>query len=115
MATLPPGQRKIAQALRRLVRETVPSATETVLWRSLSYHRPELRGRIKGAVCLITPKHTCVNLEFIHGARLPDPRRLLRGSGREKRFVQLYEEQTVDWVSLREFVVKAARYEPGRV
>ena len=76
---LPPGTRGLVSALRAVVRRNVPLAEESVLWGGLSYHRPEVGGRVKGAVCQIVVKGGAVRLDFIHGIRLKDPSRLLRG------------------------------------
>jgi hypothetical protein len=88
-AKLPFPQRVIVSALRRLVRASTTGVRETLLWRSISYHRPALGGRIAGAVCLITPRPDCVELGFIHGVALPDSMRLLRGDGKAKRCVPI--------------------------
>jgi hypothetical protein len=53
--SLDPEARKLVVALRRVVRRTVPAAEESLLWGGLSYHRPEVGGRVKGAVCQIGP------------------------------------------------------------
>ena len=89
LADVPRDLRHTVNVLRRLVLAAAPRLSETVLWRSLSYHRPELGGRVKGAVCLITPKADHVELGFIHGVLLPDPRGMLTGHGRSKRVIRI--------------------------
>jgi hypothetical protein len=84
---LPTGLQPTVSALRALIRKTVPDAVESLLWGGLSYHRPDVGGRVKGAVCLIGVKDGKVRLEFIHGVRLADPHRLLRGTRLSKRYV----------------------------
>ncbi len=86
---LAPEARARVLALRRAVRAAAPGATESVLWGGLSYHRPNVGGRVKGAVCQIVAKQGKVRLEFIHGVRLADPHRLLRGKRVSKRFVPI--------------------------
>ena len=112
LARVPPGQRQIVAALRRLIRQIAPETSETVLWDSLSCHRPSFGGRIKGAVCLITPKADCVHLAFIHGAALADPHHLLRGSGKAKRFVPIREVRDSERQGLSALVKAAAQYDP---
>jgi hypothetical protein len=111
-AGLPRRQGQIVAALRRLVRQTAPETTETVLWDSLSYHRSSFGGRIKGAVCLITLRPDCVQLGFIHGYALADPSRLLRGSGKAKRFVPIQNVQDIDAQALSALIRAAAKYDP---
>ena len=87
--SLPPESRDVVTALREVVRRTVPDAEESVLWGGLSYHTPWVGGRVKGSVCQIGVHHGEVRLEFIHGVRLEDPRRLLRGDRISKRYVSI--------------------------
>jgi hypothetical protein len=41
---------------------------------------------------MITPRNGALELGFIHGASLPDPHGLLKGSGKAKRHVALRSE-----------------------
>jgi hypothetical protein len=77
----------VVLALRDVVLRTVPRAKETLLWGGLSYHRPQVGGRVKGAVCQIGVKRDRVRLDFIHGIRLADPHGLLRGDRKSKRYI----------------------------
>jgi hypothetical protein len=86
---LPPETRQLVSALRAVVRRTVPHAEEPLLWGGLSYHRPEIGGRVKGAVCQIVVKGGQVRLDFIHGIRLADPCGLLQGDLVSKRHVPI--------------------------
>jgi hypothetical protein len=83
---LPPESGDLVQALRGVVRRTVPHAEEPLLWDGLSYHRPEVGGRVKGAVCQVGVKGVRLLLGFIHGARLADPSGLLQGDRLSKQF-----------------------------
>lgn len=84
LRSLPPASRGVVSALRAVVRRAVPDVEESVLWGGLSYHRPSVGGRVKGAVCLIGVKQGKVRLDFIHGVRLADPMRILKGQKRKK-------------------------------
>jgi hypothetical protein len=84
---LAPPTRRVAVALRRAVRRAAPKAAESLLWGGVSYHRPWMGGRVRGAVCQIGVRGGRVRLDFIHGIRLTDPAGLLRGDLRSKRFV----------------------------
>jgi hypothetical protein len=44
---------------------------------------------VKGAICQIVARDGMIRLDFIHGIRLQDPHRLLRGSGISKRYVPI--------------------------
>jgi len=84
---LPSATRRLVLALRAVVRRAAPLAEETLLWGGLSYHRPAVGGRVKGAVCQIVVRQGRVRLDFIHGVRLADPEGLLRGDRVSKRHV----------------------------
>src|SRR5262249_47596585 len=85
--SLSPEVRAVVAALREVVKQAAPTAQESVLWGGLSYHRPGVGGRIKGAVCSIRAKKGQVRLDFIHGIRLSDPSGLLQGNLISKRYV----------------------------
>lgn len=75
-----------AQWLRDLVTSTVPDAVESVYagWHGFGYRHPQAR-----YFCAVFPRRTDVRLSFEHGARLADPRGLLRGGGRQVRHVDV--------------------------
>ncbi|MDQ4069428.1 MAG: DUF1801 domain-containing protein, partial [Actinomycetota bacterium] len=75
-----------AQWLRQLVSSTVPDAVESVYkgWHGFGYRHPEA-----GYFCAVFPRTASVQLSFEHGARLADPHRLLTGTGRQVRSVEV--------------------------
>jgi hypothetical protein len=89
LAALPRRQRVLVAELRKVVHRIAPRAEESVVWNCVSYHRPSVGGRVKGAVCQIVVRRGQVRLDFIHGSRLSDPEGLLRGDGVSKRFVPI--------------------------
>jgi hypothetical protein len=114
VAGLSQQQRQVFAILRRLIRRAAPEAEETVLWGSLSYHRPDFGGRIKGAVCLITPRTDCVHLGFIHGAALSDPLGVLQGTAKVKRFVPIERVEDIDQDTLIALIRESANYDPRK-
>lgn len=108
LSGLPAGTVRIAKALRRLVLAAAPGTRESIVWGSLSYHRPELGGRVKGAVCLITPRADHVELGFIHGVLLADPEHLLEGERRSKRVVRITAVPDPAQAAMLEALVRAA-------
>jgi hypothetical protein len=108
LARLSPGEMRLVRALRRVVRRAAPRARESVVWGALSYHRPEVGGRVKGAVCLVVVKRGRVRLDFIHGARLADPARLLRGALKSKRFVPIESVADAERPEIADLVRRAA-------
>jgi len=105
--------RQIVSALRNVVRRTVPDAEESLLWGSLSYHRPQVGGRVKGAVCQIVVKRGQVRLDFIHGIRLADSCGLLQGDRVSKRFVPIGTVADAEQPEVTALVREAAALDPA--
>lgn len=76
-------------ALRNAIRDAAPEAEEAFLSGRLSYHRPNVVGRFKGAICQIIIKRREVRLDFIHGIRLWDPCDLLDRDALSTRLVPI--------------------------
>jgi hypothetical protein len=108
---LSPEARRLVSALRNVVRRAIPDATESQLWGGLSYHRPEVGGRVKGAVCQIVFKGD-VRLDFIHGIRLTDSSGLLRGNRKSKRFVHIASIADAERPELLALIKEAAGLDP---
>ncbi len=104
---------RLVEALRILVREAAPEAIESEVWDGLSYHLPELGGRVKGAVCQIAMKGEEVELGFIHGVLLSDPQGLLRGEGKSKRHVRLASLSHLPDQALVDLIRAAVVTRPG--
>jgi hypothetical protein len=111
---LPPESRELVLALRDVVRRTVSQAEESLLWGSLSYHRPQVGGRVKGAVCQFVVKGGRVRLDFIHGIRLADPCGLLQGGGVSKRFVPLGAVADAERAEVTALIHEAAALDPAQ-
>ena len=113
LARLPLDTRPVVAALRDVVRRAAPKAEESLLWGGLSYHRPWMGGRVRGAVCQIGVLGGRVRLDFIHGVRLADPAGLLVGDRLSKRFVWI---DTAAGARRREVVAlirRAAAFDPA--
>jgi hypothetical protein len=107
-------QREIVVALQDLVRRTIPEVEETVVWGALSYHRPWLGGRVKGAVCQIQIKDGMVQLGFIHGASLFDPQELLQGDRKAKRFIPIESVAQAKRPAIAMLIRAAVEYDPSK-
>ena len=87
---LDPKNQKLFRAVRAAVRKRFPTANE------LAYdygnalvigYSPADRGI--DSIVTIRACATGVSLHFSQGPQLPDPKRLLRGSGKQTRFIQV--------------------------
>jgi hypothetical protein len=85
----PPDQRLI-RAVRSAVRKRFPTANELVYdnynFFVIGYSPTE---RPSDAIVSIAARANGIGLCFIHGARLPDPKKRLLGSGTQTRFIRL--------------------------
>ena len=80
----------LIRAVRRALRRRLPTATELVYDNDNFFvigYSPTLRP--SDAVLSIAAGASGVGLCFIQGARLPDPKGILQGSGNQTRFIRL--------------------------
>jgi hypothetical protein len=104
--------RRVVLTLRAVVLRTIPQAEESILWGGLSYHRPDVGGRVKGAVCQIGAKKEQVRLDFIHGIRLTDPSGLLQGHQLSKRVVPIDTVVDAERPEIAALIREAAALDP---
>ena len=110
---LSPEQTAIVLRLREVILRNAAGVEESVAWGGLSYHRPWLGGRVKGAVCQIVTKKGRVRLDFIHGIALPDPNGLLKGDRLSKRYVPIRGPKEANRLEIEALIRAAMRLIPG--
>jgi hypothetical protein len=85
-----PKDQRLIRAVRTAVRKRFPTAHELVYdnynFFVIGYSPTE---RPSDAIVSIAARANGVGLCFIHGAGLPDPKKLLIGSGKQTRFIRL--------------------------
>jgi hypothetical protein len=106
LKTYTPDIRKVVLAARQLILAIFPDAIEQV---DLS---DKLIGygfdrTYKGTVCALIPYTAHVNLIFSQGTQLPDPHKLLEGSGKYARHIKLKTVADVERSEVKA-LVKAA-------
>lgn len=111
---LPLKARKLIVALRKVIHRNVPQAEESILWGGLSYHRPQIGGRVKGAVCQIGFNKGQVRLDFIHGFRLHDALGILQGNLKSKRFVVIETVKDAKRPEIATLIREAAALDPAQ-
>jgi hypothetical protein len=106
-----PEVRDLARRVRALVLDVAPGLREQVdLPASLLGY--SVGPKMVDTVCTIMPLKAGVNLGIYRGAELPDPERLLTGTGKVHRHVRLSSTADVDRPAVRqllEAVVAAKR------
>lgn len=89
-----PKHQKLIRSIQAGVRKRFPTANELAYDYSTFFvisYSPTDRG-IEGIVS-IAARADGVDLHFNHGPQLPDPKKLLRGSGKQTRFIRLEAAQ----------------------
>ncbi len=85
-----PEDQKLIRAVRSAVRKRLPTANELVYdnynFFVIGYSPTE---RPSDAILSIAARANGVGLCFIHGASLPDPKKILLGSGKQTRFIRV--------------------------
>jgi len=90
IAKFDPRLAKLIRACRAEMRKLLPTAIELVYdnynFFVIGYGSTE---RASDAILSLAANASGVGLAFLHGASLPDPKRLLLGSGKQNRFIRL--------------------------
>ncbi len=99
-----PQYRETAEMLRRLMRETVPNAAE-----SISYGIPAYR--LKRIIAVINPNKEGITFSFSRGAQFEDKYGLLRGVGKSSKHVKLKGPDSVSREALVYYIKQAAEWD----
>ena len=90
IAKFDPKVAKLIRACRAEMRKLLPTAIELVYdnynFFVIGYASTE---RASDAILSIAAASNGVGLAFLHGATLPDPKKLLLGAGKQNRFIRL--------------------------
>ena len=90
IAKFEPNHRALIRSVRRILRRRFPTAHELVYdnynFFVIGYCATE---RPSDCILSIAAASNGVGLCFTHGARLPDPKKILVGSGKQTRFLRL--------------------------
>ncbi|HTC91687.1 MAG TPA: DUF1801 domain-containing protein [Bryobacteraceae bacterium] len=88
LADCSPGVTHLALALRELVLSEAPEAEEVLYSVYAEVIVFKFAGRKRGAFCYVAAYSNHVNLGFYLGAELPDPHRVLKGTGKKMRHIR---------------------------
>jgi hypothetical protein len=102
----------IVLELRNIVAIVAPHATEVMHSKGFSFYHTGRGGPVSAGICQIVIEPDYIGLAFIHGAFLPDPRHLLEGESRYKKFVRIYSYDDAPWDYLRDLIIASSRFDP---
>jgi hypothetical protein len=99
---LKPEQREIAGTLHKLIVSAVPSVESGLKWGMPFYSKD-------GMLCFIMVAKKHVNLGFVKGAALKDPKKLLQaGTSKTMRAIKVTSPGEIPAAAVRAFVKQAA-------
>ena len=96
--------RATLKALRAFVHTTLPEATEGMKWGA-----PVFFNAGRKPVIYLYGGVDHANLGFLHGAKLDDPDRVLKGSGVSGRHVKFYPDEAIPKVTLEKLLRQCAK------
>jgi hypothetical protein len=111
----PHDLQEIVLELRNIIASIAPDAAEVVRWGGLSYYHEGVGGIVSAGICQIGIHEDHVRLEIIHGAFIEDPKHLLIGDRKYKRYLQLISFDDTPWESIRELIARAAKFDPRAI
>ena len=111
----PAHLQEIVLELRNLIADVAPDAAEAIRWGGLSYFHEGRGGIVSAGICQIGIHADHVRLAFIHGAFIADPRQLLVGTQKAKRFVRIESFDDAPWEYFRELIRASANFDPRTI
>jgi hypothetical protein len=109
VAKFDPEHQIIIRGARKILRRLFPTANELVYdnynFFVIGYCSTE---RPSDCIVSIAAAANGVGLSFYYGASVPDPHKLLLGSGRQNRFIRLESAQVLEHPEVRTLITAAA-------
>ena len=101
--SVPANQKAIVDALRTLIKSSVPGVVEEIKW-----SRP-IYSTANGMFCYLHNTKNHVTIGFHQGTSLKDPKNLLEGTGKGMRHVKITSAEEIDAPALRQLVKQAVK------
>ena len=108
----PADLQDIVLELRNIIASVAPDAVEVIRWGGLSYFHEGRGGIVSAGICQIGIHNDTIRLDFIHGIFLSDPKHLLEGNQKVKRFVKLKSFDNAPWDDLKQLIEESSRFDP---
>ena len=101
-AGFPGWQAETIGAIRQIIREAAPKATESIKWAQPVWEE-------KGPMIWLKAYKSYINLGFWRGVELTDPKGLLEGDGSLMRHVKINSLEDLNKPAIKRFVAQAAK------
>ena len=109
---IPTDLQDIVLELRNIIASVAPEAVEVVRWGGLSYFHEGRGGIVSAGICQIGIHSEYIRLDFIHGIYLPDPKHLLTGNQKVKRYLKIKSFDEAPWDDLKQLIEESSRFDP---
>ena len=112
VAEASPEIQTLAYAARALLADVMPGVTE------VPWARQKIAGygvgpkKMSQHFCYIAPFKAHLNLGFMYGSALPDPKNLLEGKGKDLRHIKIRRREQLDDPAVRALVEAASQHLP---
>lgn len=107
-----PELRDIVMELRNIVASIAPEAAEEFRNKGFIIYDARRGGPVSAGICQILLIHDHIELAFIHGAFLPDPKHLLEGARQYKKFVRISSYEAAPWNDLKDLIAASFHFDP---
>lgn len=115
LAAYDPHVSSLALALRDMVLEEAPEAIESIAKGYAVAIGFSFTGKpMKDGFCHVVTYSSYVNLGFNHGAQLPDPARILAGTGKSIRHIRIRNHDDLERPVIRRYLQAAIEQVGGR-
>ncbi|MBS1788024.1 MAG: DUF1801 domain-containing protein [Acidobacteria bacterium] len=106
--------RELATETRALITKLVPKADEKIYfgWRVARF---SLDGTMAGQFIAIGPHKKHVNLYFMNGTELDDPKELMDGNGKKMRHVSITEAKQLKSAALKALIKASAKLQETKL
>lgn len=106
--------RTLATEARALIVKLIPKAEEKIYfgWKVIRY---SLDGTMAGQFIAIGPQKKYVNLYFMNGTELEDPKTLLTGEGKKMRHVSITEAKQLKSAALKALIKASAKLQQEKL
>jgi hypothetical protein len=101
-AAFPGWQAETIGAIRQIIREVAPKATESIKWAQPVWEE-------NGPMIWLKAYKNYVNVGFWRGVELSDPKGLLEGEGSLMRHVKINSLEDLNKPAIKRFVAQAAK------
>lgn len=110
-----PEIRDIVLELRNLIASIAPDAAEVRHSRGFSYYDDQRGGTVSAGICQIVIFKDHVRLAFVHGAFLSDPKGLLVGEAKYKKYIRITSYEEAPWDYLKFMIKESANFDPRSI